>query len=75
MDAQVPFLPSVEVSIKALVVTSVASIAAAPTTAMQVLFCAHHPYIVGTARRDVVWRVYVLFFFFLSLTWQSFSSF
>ncbi|KAB2621344.1 translational activator GCN1 [Pyrus ussuriensis x Pyrus communis] len=29
---------------------------AAPSAATRVLLCAHHPYLVGTARRDVVWK-------------------
>ncbi|ONI05050.1 hypothetical protein PRUPE_6G353600 [Prunus persica] len=56
LDTQVPFLPSVEVSVKALVVISSAALPAAPRASMRVLFCAHHPYIVGTAKRDAVWR-------------------
>ncbi|XP_050384454.1 protein ILITYHIA [Argentina anserina] len=55
-DSQVPFLPSVEVSVKALLIISSAALPAAPSASMQVLFCGHHPYLVGTAKRDVVWR-------------------
>lgn len=57
MDTQVPFIPSTEVSIKALVVISSAALAATPSAFVQVLLCAHHPYVVGTAKRDTVWRV------------------
>ncbi|KAM6596352.1 hypothetical protein CsatA_006876 [Cannabis sativa] len=56
LDAQVPFLPSVEVSVKALIVISSAALAVDPSASMQVMLCAHHPYIVGTAKRDAVWR-------------------
>ncbi|KAK9919347.1 hypothetical protein M0R45_027946 [Rubus argutus] len=56
LDSQVPFLPSVEVSVKALLVISSAALPAAPSASMRVLFCAHHPYLVGTAKRDAVWR-------------------
>lgn len=57
LDSQVPFLPSTEVSVKALVVISSAALSAVPSASMQVILCAHHPYVVGTARRDTVWRV------------------
>ncbi|XP_062006271.1 protein ILITYHIA [Rosa rugosa] len=56
LDSQVPFLPSVEVSIKALLVISSAVLPAAPSASMRVLLCGHHPYLVGTAKRDAVWR-------------------
>lgn len=52
-----PFLPSIEVSVKALVVISSAALAVDPSVSMQVLLCAHHPYIVGSAKRDAVWKV------------------
>ncbi|KAL6142934.1 hypothetical protein ACLB2K_061209 [Fragaria x ananassa] len=55
-DSQVPFLPSVEVSVKALLVISSVALPAAPSASMRVLFCGHHPYLVGTAKRDAVWR-------------------
>lgn len=57
LDTQAPFLPSIEVSVKALVVISSAALAVNPSTSMQVMLCAHHPYIVGTAKRDAIWRV------------------
>ncbi|XP_024025150.1 protein ILITYHIA [Morus notabilis] len=56
LDTQAPFLPSIEVSVKALVVISSAALAVNPSTSMQVMLCAHHPYIVGTAKRDAIWR-------------------
>ncbi|XP_062084326.1 protein ILITYHIA [Humulus lupulus] len=56
LDTQVPFLPPVEVSVKALIVISSAALAVDPSASMQVMLCAHHPYIVGTAKRDAVWR-------------------
>ncbi|KAK9292309.1 hypothetical protein L1049_020274 [Liquidambar formosana] len=56
LDPQVPFLPSVELLVKALVVISSAALAADPSACIQVLFCSHHPCIVGTAKRDAVWR-------------------
>ncbi|KAM5583794.1 hypothetical protein ABKV19_003595, partial [Rosa sericea] len=52
LDSQVPFLPTVEVSVKALLVLS----SAAPSASMRALFCGHYPFLVGTAKRDAVWR-------------------
>ena len=57
LDTQVPFLPSTEVSVKALVVISSAALAVDPNVSMQVMLCAHHPYIVGSAKKDAVWTV------------------
>ncbi|KAM1184836.1 hypothetical protein PS2_013904 [Malus domestica] len=57
LDTQVPFLHLVEVSVKALLVISLVALPAAPSAATRVLFCAHHPYLVGTAKRDAVWKV------------------
>lgn len=61
LDPQVPFLPSVEVLVKALVLISSTALAAAPSTSMRIIFCSHHPCVVGTAKRDTVWRVSVFF--------------
>jgi hypothetical protein len=57
LDPQVPFLPSVEVLVKAFVLISSAALAAGPSSFVRVLFCSHHPCIVGTGKRDAVWRV------------------
>ncbi|KAL9344589.1 hypothetical protein Peur_062264 [Populus x canadensis] len=56
LDAQAAFLPSVEVLVKALAVISCATLAASPSVSTQVIFCSHHPCMVGTAKRDVVWK-------------------
>ncbi|KAA8538955.1 hypothetical protein F0562_025647 [Nyssa sinensis] len=56
LDAQVPSLPSVEVLVKALLVISSSVLAAAPSGCMRLIFCSHHPCLVGTAKRDAVWR-------------------
>ncbi|THG08932.1 protein ILITYHIA [Camellia sinensis] len=56
LDAQIPFLPSVEVLVKALIVISSAVLAATPSACVQLLFCSHHPFLVGTAKRNAVWR-------------------
>lgn len=42
---------------KALAVISCATLAASPSVSTQVIFCSHHPCMVGTAKRDVVWKV------------------
>ncbi|KAI3459061.1 hypothetical protein Pfo_015724 [Paulownia fortunei] len=56
IDSQVPFLPPVEVLVKALVVIASAVSASTPNACMQLLVCSHHPYIVGTGKKDAVWR-------------------
>ncbi|CAK9164336.1 unnamed protein product [Ilex paraguariensis] len=56
LDAQVPFLPSVEVLVKALVVISPALLAAAPSACMLLFSSSHHPFLVGTAKKNAVWR-------------------
>lgn len=56
LDAQVPFLPSVEVLVKALLVMSSAALAAAPSACTHLVLCSHHPCIIGTAKRDAVWK-------------------
>ncbi|KAF8392112.1 hypothetical protein HHK36_022454 [Tetracentron sinense] len=57
VDAHVPFLPSVEVLVKALLVISLPSLAAGPNACRRLIFCSHHPCIISTANRDAVWRV------------------
>ncbi|KAJ6291980.1 hypothetical protein OIU76_023969 [Salix suchowensis] len=56
LDAQAAFVPSVEVLVKALTVISCATLAASPSVSAHVIFCSHHPCMVGTAKRDVVWK-------------------
>ncbi|KAL7109894.1 hypothetical protein ACP275_06G203700 [Erythranthe tilingii] len=56
LDSQVPFLPPVEVLVKALVVLASAVSASTPDACLQLLFCSHHPHIVGTHKKDAVWR-------------------
>ncbi|KAG6388178.1 hypothetical protein SASPL_153377 [Salvia splendens] len=55
-DSQVPFLPSVEVLVKALVVIAPVVSARGPDACVQLLLCVHHPYIIGTRERSSVWR-------------------
>ncbi|XP_019193918.1 PREDICTED: eIF-2-alpha kinase activator GCN1 isoform X16 [Ipomoea nil] len=55
-DNQVPVLPSVEVLVKALVVLSPATLSAVPHVCKQILFCSHNPCLIGSAKRNAVWR-------------------
>ncbi|KAL9431558.1 hypothetical protein AB3S75_026699 [Citrus x aurantiifolia] len=56
VDAQVPFLPSVEVQVKTLLVIASVALARGPSASARVIFCSHHPSIVGTGKRDAVWQ-------------------
>ncbi|KAF7144019.1 hypothetical protein RHSIM_Rhsim05G0170000 [Rhododendron simsii] len=56
LDVHVPLVPSVEVLVKALVVLSSAVLTASPSAFVQLISCAHHPCLVGTAKRNAVWR-------------------
>ncbi|KAK7337971.1 hypothetical protein VNO77_18565 [Canavalia gladiata] len=56
VDPQVPFIPSVEVLVKALLVISPAALKHAPDSFVRILLCSHHPCVVGSAKRDAVWR-------------------
>ncbi|WCJ36197.1 eIF-2-alpha kinase activator GCN1 [Euphorbia peplus] len=56
LDNQVPYLPSVEVAVKALIVISSATSAASPILSTRILFCSHHPCLVGTGKIDAVWK-------------------
>ncbi|GFQ06493.1 hypothetical protein PHJA_002793300 [Phtheirospermum japonicum] len=56
-DSQVPFLPPVEVLVKALVDIASALSASAPNAAFVLLLCcSHHPHIIGTRKKNYVWR-------------------
>lgn len=67
---QASVLPSVEVLVKALTVISSTVLATGPSVFTRVMFCAHHPCLVGSAKRDAVWKVSFLssFFLFSNLT-------
>lgn len=57
LEGQTPYLPSAEVLVKALHVIASAALAAAPSASRTyILFCSHHPCIVGTGKRETVWR-------------------
>lgn len=55
-DAQVAFVPSVEVLVKALMVISSGILAAAPSSCIRLIFISHHPCLVGTAKNNAVWK-------------------
>ncbi|GLT74735.1 hypothetical protein SLA2020_465160 [Shorea laevis] len=55
-DGQGPSLPSVEVLVKALAVISSTTLGTSQSASTQVIFCSHHPCLLGTAKRDAVWR-------------------
>lgn len=59
MDPQVPFIPSVEVLVKALLIMSLAAMKLDPDSFVKIILCSHHPCIVGSAKRDVVWKVLI----------------
>ncbi|KAI3785034.1 hypothetical protein L1987_44143 [Smallanthus sonchifolius] len=56
LDTPVAFVPSVEVLVKALLVISSGVLAAAPSSCIRLIFCSHHPCLVGTAKKDAVWK-------------------
>ncbi|CAE5962833.1 unnamed protein product [Arabidopsis arenosa] len=57
VDHQAPFVPSVEVLVKALIVISSAAVTGPPSSwIVQAIFCSHHPSVVGTGTREDVWK-------------------
>ncbi|KAL3654018.1 eIF-2-alpha kinase activator GCN1 [Castilleja foliolosa] len=56
IDSQVPFLPPIEVLVKSLIVIASSLSASTPDAYVQLLFCSHHPHIIGTGKRIAVWR-------------------
>ncbi|KAJ7973575.1 translational activator GCN1 [Quillaja saponaria] len=56
LDTQVPFIPSVEVLVKALIILSSSALAVSPSASTQIIFCSHHPCVIGSAKRDSVWK-------------------
>lgn len=55
-DPQMPFVPSIEVLVKGLLLVAPAAIASSPATSSRLLFCSHHPCIIGTGCTDAVWK-------------------
>ncbi|KAG2395291.1 Protein ILITYHIA-like protein [Vigna angularis] len=56
LESQVSSVPSVEVLVKALLMMSPAALKHAPDSFVRILLCSHHPCVVGSAKRDVVWK-------------------
>ncbi|XP_042484650.1 protein ILITYHIA [Macadamia integrifolia] len=56
VDPQIPFLPSVEVLVKVLLVLSSAALASGLKACFRMIFCSHHPLIISNANRVAVWR-------------------
>ncbi|KAJ1414656.1 TOG domain [Sesbania bispinosa] len=56
LDPQVPFIPSVEVLVKALLIMSPEAMKLAPDSFVRIILCSHHPCVVGSAKRDAVWK-------------------
>ncbi|KAK7332811.1 hypothetical protein VNO80_29566 [Phaseolus coccineus] len=56
LDPQVSSVPSVEVLVKALLMMSPAALKHAPDSFVRILLCSHHPCVVGSAKRDAVWK-------------------
>ncbi|XP_063940401.1 protein ILITYHIA isoform X2 [Daucus carota subsp. sativus] len=56
LDTQVPFVPSVEVLVKALLVMAPEVLAANPNTLLRIIVCSHHPCLVTTAKGNAVWK-------------------
>ncbi|XP_020981860.1 LOW QUALITY PROTEIN: protein ILITYHIA [Arachis duranensis] len=56
LDPQIPFIPSVEILVKALLTMSPAALKHSPDSFVKIIFCSHHPCVVGSAKRDAVWK-------------------
>ncbi|KAG7588804.1 Armadillo-type fold [Arabidopsis suecica] len=57
VDHQVSFVPSVEVLVKALIVISSAVVTGPPSSwIVRAIFCSHHPSVLGTGKRNDVWK-------------------
>ncbi|GAU13582.1 hypothetical protein TSUD_346860 [Trifolium subterraneum] len=56
LDPQVPFIPSVEILVKVLLMMSSAAMKVAPDSFVRIILCSHHPSVVGSAKRDAVWK-------------------
>ncbi|RWW32083.1 hypothetical protein GW17_00003262 [Ensete ventricosum] len=56
-DMQMPFLPSVEVLVKCLLLIAPAAVSSLPRSYSQLIFCSHHPCIASTGTSNEVWKV------------------
>ncbi|KAJ8498675.1 hypothetical protein OPV22_009227 [Ensete ventricosum] len=55
-DMQMPFLPSVEVLVKCLLLIAPAAVSSLPRSYSQLIFCSHHPCIASTGTSNEVWK-------------------
>ncbi|KAL3520591.1 hypothetical protein ACH5RR_018740 [Cinchona calisaya] len=56
LDPQVSFIPPVELLVKALVIIASSILAASKCLSMELLCCSHHPFLIGTSKKNVVWK-------------------
>ncbi|CAN1233879.1 Protein ILITYHIA [Linum perenne] len=56
LDAQFPFVPPVEILVKAFFLISSVTLASSSSVSEHILLCSHHPSILGIAKRDAVWK-------------------
>ncbi|XP_073011814.1 protein ILITYHIA isoform X1 [Typha latifolia] len=56
VDLQLPFVPSVEVLVKCLLLIAPAAIASSPVSYSRLIFCSHHPCIASSNRHNGVWK-------------------
>ncbi|CAD5191281.1 unnamed protein product [Musa acuminata subsp. malaccensis] len=55
-DMQMPFLPSVEVLVKCLLLIAPAAVSSSARSYSQLIFCSHHPCIASTGTSNEVWK-------------------
>ncbi|KAL4028354.1 hypothetical protein IC575_011547 [Cucumis melo] len=56
LDSQIPHLLSTEVLVKSLFVISRAATITTSRDSFLIMLCSHHPCLVGTAKRDSIWK-------------------
>nr|XP_027089601.1 protein ILITYHIA [Coffea arabica] len=56
LDPQVPFIPPVELLVKALLVIGSSVLAASKCISVELLCCSHHPFLIGTSKKNIVWK-------------------
>ena len=59
LDPQVPFIPLVELLVKALLVIGSSVLAASKCFSVELLCCSHHPFLNCTSKKNIVWKVIV----------------
>ncbi|XP_008796399.2 protein ILITYHIA [Phoenix dactylifera] len=55
-DTQMPFIPSIEVLVKCLLLIAPAAVASSPGSYSRLIFCSHHPSIAGGSCSSGVWK-------------------